>query len=174
MAGFPDQDTRDGVVLASHLISFVAMAGVFSPTALDVAIECLKEATRGLEEHEGAMVFNALRFLKYEKDSRMQKYGTVTGRTRSEGPAVQHIPIRTEEGRRLRAVLEKGQEARDYTTTEKRVLDHMIGDAAEATKKIGDDELERAQREKWRLEGTCLACGSPVLVRGDAFCMRHM
>ncbi|MBN2005416.1 MAG: DNA polymerase I [Anaerolineae bacterium] len=60
--------------------------------------------------------------------------GTVTGRLSSANPNLQNIPIRTEEGRRVRRafVAEEGRQfvGADYSQVELRVMAHVSGDAS--------------------------------------------
>lgn len=59
--------------------------------------------------------------------------GTTTGRISSNDPNLQNIPIRTEEGRRIRAAFHAGPEAEclltaDYSQIEMRIMAHLSGD----------------------------------------------
>ena len=59
---------------------------------------------------------------------------TATGRLSSSDPNLQNIPIRTEEGREIRALFEPGENydcilSADYSQIELRLLAHMSGDA---------------------------------------------
>jgi len=60
--------------------------------------------------------------------------GTATGRISSNDPNLQNIPIRTEEGRRIRAAFQAGEGAEclltaDYSQIEMRIMAHLSGDA---------------------------------------------
>ncbi|HYI31834.1 MAG TPA: DNA polymerase I [Glaciibacter sp.] len=62
-----------------------------------------------------------------------QQIGTTTGRISSNDPNLQNIPIRTEEGRRIRAAFHAGPEAEclltaDYSQIEMRIMAHLSGD----------------------------------------------
>jgi DNA polymerase-1 len=59
--------------------------------------------------------------------------GTSTGRISSNDPNLQNIPVRTEEGRRIRSALECGTEfetllTADYSQIEMRIMAHLSGD----------------------------------------------
>lgn len=59
--------------------------------------------------------------------------GTTTGRISSNDPNLQNIPIRTEEGRRIRAAFHAGPDAEclltaDYSQIEMRIMAHLSGD----------------------------------------------
>jgi DNA polymerase-1 len=60
--------------------------------------------------------------------------GTATGRISSTDPNLQNIPVRTEEGRRIRAAFHAGEGAEclltaDYSQIEMRIMAHLSGDA---------------------------------------------
>ncbi|MBC7443834.1 MAG: DNA polymerase I [Ramlibacter sp.] len=60
--------------------------------------------------------------------------GTATGRISSTDPNLQNIPVRTEEGRRIRAAFQAGEGAEcpltaDYSQIEMRIMAHLSGDA---------------------------------------------
>jgi DNA polymerase-1 len=60
--------------------------------------------------------------------------GTTTGRISSTDPNLQNIPVRTEEGRRIRAAFEAGEGyetllTADYSQIEMRIMAHLSGDA---------------------------------------------
>jgi DNA polymerase-1 len=60
--------------------------------------------------------------------------GTATGRISSNDPNLQNIPVRTEEGRRIRAAFHAGAEAEslltaDYSQIEMRIMAHLSEDA---------------------------------------------
>jgi len=59
--------------------------------------------------------------------------GTSTGRISSNDPNLQNIPVRTEEGRRIRSALESGSDfdtllTADYSQIEMRIMAHLSGD----------------------------------------------
>ncbi|TFD13583.1 DNA polymerase I [Cryobacterium sp. TMT4-10] len=59
--------------------------------------------------------------------------GTTTGRISSTDPNLQNIPVRTEEGRRIRAAFQAGEGAEclltaDYSQIEMRIMAHLSGD----------------------------------------------
>ncbi|MFZ4895145.1 DNA polymerase I [Plantibacter sp. Mn2098] len=61
--------------------------------------------------------------------------GTSTGRISSTDPNLQNIPVRTEEGRRIRASFQSGPEfetllTADYSQIEMRIMAHLSGDEA--------------------------------------------
>ncbi len=63
-----------------------------------------------------------------------QQTGTTTGRISSNDPNLQNIPIRAEEGRRMRAAFIRGAEyetmlTADYSQIEMRIMAHLSGDA---------------------------------------------
>ncbi|WP_105036719.1 DNA polymerase I [Cryobacterium aureum] len=60
--------------------------------------------------------------------------GTTTGRISSNDPNLQNIPVRTEEGRRIRAAFQAGQDSEslltaDYSQIEMRIMAHLSEDA---------------------------------------------
>ena len=66
--------------------------------------------------------------------TRYDQTGTSTGRISSNDPNLQNIPIRTEEGRRIRTAFEAGPEfatllTADYSQIEMRIMAHLSGDA---------------------------------------------
>ena len=78
--------------------------------------------------------------------------GSATGRLSSSNPNLQNIPVRTEEGRRIRAafVAPEGKTlvAADYSQIELRVLAHISGDRAlQDAFRMGDDIHTRTAAE---------------------------
>ena len=66
--------------------------------------------------------------------TRYDQTGTSTGRISSIDPNLQNIPVRAEEGRRIRAAFEAGAEFEtlltvDYSQIEMRIMAHLSGDA---------------------------------------------
>ena len=66
--------------------------------------------------------------------TRYDQTGTSTGRISSNDPNLQNIPVRTEEGRRIRTAFECGPEfatllTADYSQIEMRIMAHLSGDA---------------------------------------------
>ncbi|MBX3093534.1 MAG: DNA polymerase I [Cryobacterium sp.] len=60
--------------------------------------------------------------------------GTSTGRVSSNEPNLQNIPVKTEEGRQIRAAFESGEDfetllTADYSQIEMRIMAHLSGDA---------------------------------------------
>lgn len=73
---------------------------------------------------------------------------TATGRLSSADPNLQNIPIRTEEGRRIRDVFIPGYEdwsiiSADYSQIELRVLAHISQDAALVESFLADEDIHR-------------------------------
>jgi DNA polymerase-1 len=77
-----------------------------------------------------------------------RQIGAVTGRLSSENPNLQNIPIRTEEGRRVRRafIAPEGWHllSTDYSQIELRILAHYSGDAALQQAFLEDRDIHRA------------------------------
>lgn len=76
---------------------------------------------------------------------------TQTGRLSSQDPNLQNIPIRLEEGRKIRKVFVSSEEnwyilAADYSQIELRVLAHMSGDEKLMEASMKDKTFIRKQR----------------------------
>ncbi len=74
--------------------------------------------------------------------------GTITGRLSSSDPNLQNIPIRTEEGRRIRSAFVAGSDdsvllSADYSQIELRVLAHFCGDKTLIAAFEGDQDIHR-------------------------------
>lgn len=74
---------------------------------------------------------------------------TATGRLSSSDPNLQNIPIRTEEGRRIRSAFVAGEPgwkllAADYSQVELRVLAHLSGDETLSDAFLNDIDVHRA------------------------------
>ncbi|PJJ63167.1 DNA polymerase I [Compostimonas suwonensis] len=74
--------------------------------------------------------------------------GTSTGRISSTDPNLQNIPVRTEEGRRIRAAFEVGEGyetllTADYSQIEMRIMAHLSGDEGLIEAFNGGEDLHR-------------------------------
>ena len=91
--------------------------------------------------------------------------GTTTGRISSNDPNLQNIPVRTEEGRRIRAAFQAGAQTEglltaDYSQIEMRIMAHLSEDA-------GLIEAFNAGEDLHRFVGSRIFGVDPAAVTGD-------
>ncbi|TFB69976.1 DNA polymerase I [Cryobacterium sp. Hz9] len=91
--------------------------------------------------------------------------GTTTGRISSNDPNLQNIPVRTEEGRRIRAAFQAGAQSEglltaDYSQIEMRIMAHLSEDA-------GLIEAFNAGEDLHRFVGSRIFGVDPAEVTGD-------